>query len=60
MVPFGAMASAKAVLNALRIPVVAVARPGLGHAMDAEGIAIAGDFLRDVLGAGDAVTDRPA
>ena len=60
VVPFGAMASAKAVLNALRIPVVAVARPGLGHAIDAEGIAIAGDFLRDVLGAGDAVTGRPA
>jgi phospholipase/carboxylesterase len=38
----------------------AVARPGLGHAIDGAGIAIAGDFLRDVLATGDARSGRPA
>jgi len=42
------------------VPVKAVARPGLGHAIDERGIQLAGEFLRDVLGAGDAVTGRPA
>ncbi len=60
VVPFGAMASTKAALNALRIPVVAVARPGLGHAIDETGIKLAGEFLRDVLSAGDAITGKPA
>jgi phospholipase/carboxylesterase len=59
VVPFQAMVNAKAVLQALGVPVKAVARPGLGHAIDGAEIAIAGDFLRDVLSPGDAVT-RPA
>jgi phospholipase/carboxylesterase len=59
VVPFQAMATAKAVLEALGVPVKAVARPGLGHGIDGTGIAIAADFLRDVLVAGGAVTSRP-
>jgi phospholipase/carboxylesterase len=49
VVPFQAMANAKAVLEAARVPVRAVARLGLGHAIDDAGIALAGDFLLDVL-----------
>lgn len=60
VVPFQAMANAKAVLDALGVPVKAVARPGLGHAIDGAGIAIAGDFLRNVLATGDACSGRPA
>ena len=36
-------------LEAAGVPVTAVARPGLGHAIDDGGIALGGDFLRDVL-----------
>jgi len=55
-VPFQSMANAKATLEAAGVPVTAVARPGLGHAIDDVGIALAGDFLLDVLKAprGDA------
>jgi phospholipase/carboxylesterase len=49
VVPFQAMADAKAALEAAGVPVTAVARPGLGHAIDDAGIASAGDFLRDAL-----------
>jgi phospholipase/carboxylesterase len=49
VVPFKSMANAKATLEAAGVPVTAVARPGLGHAIDDAGIALAGDFLRDVL-----------
>ena len=49
VVPFQSMANAKAVLEAAGVPVQAMARPGLGHAIDDAGIALAGDFLRDVL-----------
>jgi phospholipase/carboxylesterase len=52
VVPFQSMGHAKSALEALGIPVRAEARPGLGHAIDAAGIALAGDFLRDVLVAG--------
>ncbi len=48
VVPFKSMANAKATLEAAGVPVTAVARPGLGHAIDDAGIALAGDFLRDV------------
>jgi phospholipase/carboxylesterase len=48
-VPFQSMANAKATLEAAGVPVTAVARPGLGHAIDDGGIALAGEFLRDVL-----------
>ncbi len=60
VVPFQSMAAAKAMLEAVGVPVKAVARPGLGHAIDETGIKLAGEFLRDVLGAGEAVTGRPA
>jgi phospholipase/carboxylesterase len=43
------MANAKATLEAAGVPVTAVARPGLGHAIDDTGIALGGDFLRDAL-----------
>ncbi len=49
VVPFKSMANAKATLEAAGVPVTAVARPGLGHAIDDAGIALGGDFLRDVL-----------
>ena len=60
VVPFHAMANAKAGLEALGVKVRAVARPGLGHAIDGAGIALAGDFLREVLAAGDGAAGRPA
>ncbi|MGH6812570.1 MAG: alpha/beta hydrolase [Methylocella sp.] len=49
VVPFQSMANAKAALEAAGVPVTAVARPGLGHGIDDAGIALAVDFLRDVL-----------
>jgi phospholipase/carboxylesterase len=56
VVLFQSMANAKATLEAAGVPVTAVARPGLGHAIDDGGMALAADFLRDVLKApqGDA------
>jgi phospholipase/carboxylesterase len=48
-VPFQSMANAKATLEAAGVPVTAVARPGLGHAIDDAGIALAAEFLLDVL-----------
>jgi phospholipase/carboxylesterase len=49
VVPFRSMANAKATLEAAGVPVTAVARPGLGHAIDDVGIALGGEFLLDVL-----------
>lgn len=49
VVLFRSMANAKATLEAAGVPVTAVARPGLGHAIDDVGIALAGDFLLSVL-----------
>ncbi len=49
VVPFRSMANTKAVLEAAGVPVTAVARPGLGHEIDDVGIALGGEFLRDVL-----------
>ena len=43
------MANAKATLEAAGVPVTAVARPGFGHEIDDGGIALGGEFLRDVL-----------
>jgi phospholipase/carboxylesterase len=57
-VPFQSMANAKAALEAAGVPVTAVARPGLGHAIDDAGIALAGDYLRDVLVAGQCNTSQ--
>ncbi len=49
VVPFQSLANAQAVLEAAGVSVTAVARPGLGHAIDDAGIALGGEFLRDVL-----------
>ncbi|HUI21334.1 MAG TPA: dienelactone hydrolase family protein [Methylocella sp.] len=49
VVPFQSMACAKGVLETAGIPVRAMARPGLGHAIDEAGMTLAGNFLRDVL-----------
>ncbi|MGH8094306.1 MAG: alpha/beta hydrolase, partial [Chthoniobacterales bacterium] len=49
VVLFRSLANAKATLEAAGVPVTAVARPGLGHAIDDAGIALGGEFLRDVL-----------
>lgn len=49
VVPFRSMANTKAVLEAAGVPVTAVARPDLGHEIDDVGIALGGEFLRDVL-----------
>lgn len=49
VVPFRSMANTKAVLEAAGVPVTAVARPGVGHEIDDVGIALGGEFLRDVL-----------
>jgi phospholipase/carboxylesterase len=48
-VPFQSMWNMKATLEAADVPVTVVARPGLGHAIDDAGIALGGEFLRDVL-----------
>jgi phospholipase/carboxylesterase len=60
VVPFQSMANAKTALEAAGVKVRAVARPGLGHAIDGAGIALAGDFLREVLASGRAAAGRPA
>ncbi|HEV7909534.1 MAG TPA: dienelactone hydrolase family protein [Methylocella sp.] len=49
VVLFQSMANTKATLEAVGVPVTAVARPGLGHAIDDAGIALGGEFLRNVL-----------
>jgi len=51
VVPFQSMAFTRAMLDAAGVPVQAAARPGLGHAIDEEGMAMAGDFLGGVLSA---------
>lgn len=58
VVPFQSMANAKAMLEAAGVSVTAVARPGLGHALDAAGVALAADFLRDILKAPQGGTGR--
>lgn len=49
VVPFAAMAAAGAALNALGLVVETVARPGLPHSIDPEGLARGGRFLQDNL-----------
>ncbi|WGJ13513.1 dienelactone hydrolase family protein [Methylocapsa sp. D3K7] len=49
VVPFPSMTLTRAALEALSVPVQAVARPGLGHAIDDVGIALAAEFFRYVL-----------
>ncbi|MFG1480653.1 alpha/beta fold hydrolase [Xanthobacter sp. V4C-4] len=45
VVPFAAMTAAKERLKAAGVPAKSVRRPGLGHAMDDDGIGAAGAFL---------------
>ena len=47
MVPFGAMNAAASALQALGIPVETLARPGLPHSIDPEGLTRGGGFLQD-------------
>ena len=49
VVPFAAMGAAEAALRANGFSVECDARPGLGHGIDAEGIARGGHFLKRVL-----------
>ncbi len=44
-VPFSAMKATKERLKAAGVPVKSMKRPGLGHAMDDDGVIVAGDFL---------------
>lgn len=48
VVPFTSMAQAEETLKANNVPVTAHARPGLGHGIDEEGIAITIGFLKKV------------
>lgn len=50
VVPFASMANAKALLEVQGIEVKTHARPGLGHSIDMEGLAIGGKFLVDHVG----------
>jgi phospholipase/carboxylesterase len=45
IVPFAEMTRAKEKLKARGVPVMALRRPGLGHAIDDDGVIAAGDFL---------------
>jgi phospholipase/carboxylesterase len=45
LVPFSAMTRTKDFLKARGVPVKALRRPGLAHAMDDDGVIVAGDFL---------------
>lgn len=45
VVPFAAMEKAKQALKAAEVPVKALRRPGLCHAIDDDGVIAAGDFL---------------
>jgi phospholipase/carboxylesterase len=49
VVPYAAMAEAKAALQALSVPVKSMTRAGLGHGIDDDGVIAAGDFLTSVL-----------
>jgi phospholipase/carboxylesterase len=49
VVPFPAMAATRDMLEAAAVPVRVLARDGLGHEIDGDGAAFAGDFLHSVL-----------
>ena len=49
VVPFAAMGAAEQALNGAGFQVTAVARPGLGHGIDPEGLGLAARFLQSVL-----------
>jgi phospholipase/carboxylesterase len=45
--PFAALTDMKTALKTLGVPVKSLRRPGLGHAMDDDGVIVAGDFLTE-------------
>ncbi len=49
VVPPACLPAAEAALKALDVPVSAHLRPGLAHGIDPQGMALGGDFLRQVL-----------
>jgi phospholipase/carboxylesterase len=49
IVPFSMMARTAAALETARVPVTTAARRGLGHAIDDDGVILAGDFLTRLL-----------
>jgi phospholipase/carboxylesterase len=51
MIPFAAMAAARAALAAAGLPVETLARPGLGHSIDEAGLRRGGAFLVDAFAA---------
>ena len=57
VIPFEAMAVARDGLRAAGLEVEAVARPGLGHGIDPEGITLCGRHLERAFGAGVNVED---
>ncbi len=56
VVPFAAMAAARAALQAAGLPVETLARPGLGHSIDEVGLRRGGAFLAEAFAA---VVGRP-
>jgi len=52
MVPFASLAHAQETLEAVGVPVETLVRPNLPHAIDPEGLARGGEFLRQKLGRG--------
>jgi phospholipase/carboxylesterase len=51
LVPYESLAAAETALTAAGVPVETMTRPGLGHAIDEEGLRRGGHFLRDALAA---------
>ncbi|HUB64919.1 MAG TPA: dienelactone hydrolase family protein [Methylocella sp.] len=49
IVPFAAMTETKTLLKAQGVPVKSLRRPGLGHAIDDDGVIAAGDFLTSLV-----------
>jgi phospholipase/carboxylesterase len=58
VVPFAALGMAKAALEMAKVPVEAVARPGLAHGIDEEGLSRGLAFLQRHLGVDAPVTGR--
>ncbi len=49
VVPFQALALAERALEAAGVPIETIARPGLAHGIDEEGLKAGGRFLKEVL-----------
>jgi phospholipase/carboxylesterase len=59
-VPFKAMAGAQALLESAKVPARAVARPGLGHAIDDAEVALGAEFLGSAFEIARDTGGRPA